>query len=94
MPFENLRFPTPSGKIEIGSERFSKLGLPYAPVPHADKSPTAGKLRVLSPASAWLLNSSYNNDARIADRLKRPTVALHPEEAARRGLSEEAPSNL
>jgi anaerobic selenocysteine-containing dehydrogenase len=88
VPFENLNFPTPSGKIEIGSERFSKLGLAYAPIPHADESPIAGKLRVLSPASPWLLNSSYNNDTRIADRLKRPTVALHPEEAAQRGLSE------
>jgi len=88
IPFETLSFPTPSGKIEISSERFSKLGLPYGPIPHVDEGPAAGRLRVLSPASAWLLNSSYNNDPRIRQRLKRPTVALHPEEAAWHGVSE------
>jgi anaerobic selenocysteine-containing dehydrogenase len=88
VPFANLKFATPSGKIEIVSERFADLGLPRAPVPHADKQPAEGKLRLLSPASAWLLNSSYSNDPRIAERLKRPSVALHPDEAAARGVAE------
>ena len=88
VPFETLKFATPSGKIEIASERFVKLGLPYAPIPYADEKPAAGRLRLLSPASAWLLNSSYSNDPRIADRLRRPTVGLHPAEAAQRGVIE------
>jgi anaerobic selenocysteine-containing dehydrogenase len=88
IPFDTLRFPTPSGKIEITSERFVKLGLPYAPIPHADDQAPAGKLRLLSPASPWLLNTSYSNDVRIAERLNQPTVALHPEEAARHAVTE------
>jgi anaerobic selenocysteine-containing dehydrogenase len=94
VPFANLKFGTPSGKIEIVSERFAALGLPRAPIPHADEKPAAGKLRLLSPASAWLLNSSYSNDSRIEERLKRASVALHPDEAAARGVAEGSPVAL
>jgi anaerobic selenocysteine-containing dehydrogenase len=94
VPFSNLKFGTPSGKIEIVSERFAALGLPRAPIPHADKKPAAGKLRLLSPASAWLLNSSYSNDSRIEERLKRASVALHPDEAAAHGVAEGSPVAL
>jgi anaerobic selenocysteine-containing dehydrogenase len=79
VPFETLKFPTPSGKIEIESERFVALGLPRAPIPYADERPASGKLRLLSPASAWLLNSSYSNDSRIGERLKQASVALNPD---------------
>jgi anaerobic selenocysteine-containing dehydrogenase len=88
VPFANLNFATPSGKIEIASERFVRLGLPYAPVPYADEKPGGDRLRLLSPASAWLLNSSYSNDSRISQRIRQATVALHPAEAARRGVAE------
>jgi hypothetical protein len=44
------------------------LGLPPTPILHADERP-AEKLRLLSPASAWHLNSSYSNDPRIDARL-------------------------
>ena len=94
VPFANLKLATPSGKIEIVSERFAALGLPRAPIPHADKKPAPGKLRLLSPASAWLLNSSYSNDSRIEERLKRASVALHPDEAAARGVAEGSPVAL
>ena len=57
------RFPTPSGKIEIASERAQADGHPRTPQPRADPRPRSGRLRLLSPASKWLLNSSYGNDA-------------------------------
>lgn len=84
--FEGLRFATPSGKIEIASERATALGLPRLPEPHADPRPAGGALRILSPASLWLMNSSYGNDPKIRQRLGGPTITLHPDEAAARGL--------
>jgi anaerobic selenocysteine-containing dehydrogenase len=94
VPFEDCRFATPSGKIEMASERFVALGLPLAPLPLADAEPAPGRLRLLSPASTWHLNSNYSNDARIAMLIKRPTVMLHPDEAAKRGLVEGDPVAL
>ena len=43
---------------------------------------------MLSPASAWLMNSSYGNDATVRERMGPATAILHPEEAAARGLAE------
>jgi hypothetical protein len=37
--------------------------------PARRRAPAAEKLRLLSPASAWHLNSSYSNDPRIDARL-------------------------
>ncbi|NEP00988.1 MAG: glutamine amidotransferase [Symploca sp. SIO2E9] len=84
--FAQLKFPTPSGKIEIVGEHFEKAGLSRAPQPFADARPTNGKLRVLSPASPWVMNSSYGNDAKIGKRLGEAEVLLNPQEAQLKGL--------
>ena len=86
--FAGLTFATPSGRIELASDRAVALGLPRAPLPHADARPAAGRLRILSPASPWLMNSSYGNDPAIRRHLGPPTVILHPADAAAHGLSE------
>jgi anaerobic selenocysteine-containing dehydrogenase len=86
--FADLRFPTPSGKVELVSARAEDAGLPRHPLPLADERPTAGRLRLLSPASPWLLNNSFANDAKIARRLGPATIALNPDDALERGLSE------
>lgn len=86
--FADLTFATPSGRIELASERAFNAGLPRTPLPHADAPPAEGRLRVLSPASRWLMNSSYGNDEAIRERLGPPTVTLHPTDAARARLSD------
>ena len=86
--FADLRFPTPSGKIELASERAERRGLPRTPLPHADDPPADGRLRVLSPASAWTLNSECANDERVARRLGEPFALLHPDEARARGVAD------
>jgi anaerobic selenocysteine-containing dehydrogenase len=86
LQFADFRFPTPSGKVEIASASAEKDGFPRLPEPSVDERPGSGLFRLLSPASAWLMNDSYANDARIAKQLGQASVVLHPEDASARGL--------
>jgi anaerobic selenocysteine-containing dehydrogenase len=85
--FPDLRFPTPSGKIELASSRAEADGHPRLPQPHADPRPADGRLRLLSPASPWMMNHSFANEPRLARRVGVPTIAVHPADAAERGLA-------
>ncbi len=86
--FSDLAFPTPSGKIEIASARAEADGHPRLPLADADPKPRNGRLRLLTPASPWLMNGSYANDRRVGELMGEATVTLHPEDAAARGLTE------
>ncbi len=93
--FADHTFPTPSGKIELASAKAERDGHPRVPLPTYDAPATGGRLRLLSPADAWLMNGSYANDPRIAERLgAEPVVTLHPKDAARLGLGEGARARL
>ena len=54
----------------------------------SDPRPTAGQLRLLSPAHAWLLNTSFGNVRQIEKRIGAATIGLHPQDAAERHLAE------
>jgi anaerobic selenocysteine-containing dehydrogenase len=86
--FEGLRFPTPSGKIEIASSRAEEDGQPRVPVALAEPRPPEGRLKLLSPAGRWLLNDSFANDPRVRKRLGETQVTLNPTDATERGLAE------
>jgi anaerobic selenocysteine-containing dehydrogenase len=86
--FADLRFPTPSGRIEIASERAERDGHPRVPQPTAEPRPEAGRFRLLSPASPWLMNDSFANDSRIERKLGEAWVAMHPDDARARDLRE------
>ena len=86
--FEDLRFPTPSGKIRIAGDCFSDAGLPQAPFPSAEARPGAGDLRLLSPASEWLMNSSFGNEAKVVRQLGKREVFLSSIEAGARNLKD------
>ncbi|BBK37971.1 molybdopterin oxidoreductase [Allostella sp. ATCC 35155] len=85
--FADGRFPTPSGRIEIASAAAEAAGHGRLPSPVADARPAGGRLRLLTPASRWLMNSSYGNDAGVAGKLGPAFVTLHPDDAAERGLA-------
>jgi anaerobic selenocysteine-containing dehydrogenase len=88
LQFADLKFATPSGQIELASDRAVELGLPRAPTPHADERTKPGQLRIISPASPWQMNSSYGNDQVIQRRLGPASVTLHPDDAAAQGFAE------
>jgi anaerobic selenocysteine-containing dehydrogenase len=88
------RFPTPSGKIEIASRRAEADGHPRVPQPSVDAPPAKGRLRLLSPADKWLMNSSYGNDPKILKTMGPATVVIHPDDAAARGIGEGDPVRL
>jgi anaerobic selenocysteine-containing dehydrogenase len=79
--FADLNFPTPSGKIELKSARAAEDGHPALPDASADARPATGRFRMLSPASPWLMNSSYHEDAKIAEKVGPETILLHPADA-------------
>lgn len=81
-----LKFDTPSGRIELASDKAEQIGLPRVPSAAADARPGNGSLRLLSPAGPWLLNSSYGNDPRIRELMDGEQVVLHPDDAALRQL--------
>jgi len=84
--FEGRGFATPSGRVELASALAEADGHGRIAVPAHDARPADGRLRLLSPASPWAMNTSFANDPKIALKLAEPTVTLHPEDAARRGL--------
>lgn len=88
--FADLKFKTASGKAELTGENFVAAGLPRAPYPSREARPEGKDLRMISPASKWLMNSSYGNDPKIVKQLQSGEAYLHPDEALGRGLCEGA----
>lgn len=88
--FEQHNYRTPSGKIEMAGNAFAEAGLPRAPFPSAEDRPLHGQLRLLTPASQWLMNSSFGNEPKIIKQLGPYEAFIHPEEARNRGLSQGA----
>ncbi len=85
--FADGRFPTPSTRIEIESTPAD------ASVPNAAPTPIVeprepGRLRLLSPSSAWLMNSSYGNDPKIQRQLGEDAAHFHPDDLASLGVSD------
>jgi anaerobic selenocysteine-containing dehydrogenase len=85
--FERHDYRTPSGKIELTGSAFIDAGLPRAPFASAEARPAGGELRLLSPASKWLMNSSFGNDPKILKQLGEDQAFVHPDEARALGIA-------
>jgi anaerobic selenocysteine-containing dehydrogenase len=85
LPFAD-GFPTTSGRLEFYSKRATRLGHDPLPgfTPHAD---SGDGLVLVSAASHNFLNTTFGNNPELRRRNGRPTIVLHPEDAAARGIS-------
>lgn len=79
-------FKTPSGKLELASDQAEADGHPRVPLPIGDPALAEGWLRLLSPASPWMMNDSYANEPRVKEKVEPLLVTLHPKDAARLGI--------
>jgi anaerobic selenocysteine-containing dehydrogenase len=90
VPFRS-GFPTASGKLELYSERAAADGhdpLPGYTPPAEAADPGEDRLALIAAASHWFLNSMFANAPAQQRRAGEPTVALHPADAAARGLAD------
>ena len=81
-------YGTPSGKIELVSERAAAAGQPamatYVPDDYAGGQ---GEWILISAPSIATHNSTYSYSTRHAARAGKPRVFLHPDDAARLGVA-------
>jgi anaerobic selenocysteine-containing dehydrogenase len=95
-PFASGRFPTPSGKCELYSERMKADGFDPLPtyIPPLEDPQTrtelAGKfpLQLLSPPRPQFLNSTFANQDHHRRAAGDPSVEMAEDDATARGLSE------
>jgi anaerobic selenocysteine-containing dehydrogenase len=94
-PFANGGFPTPSGKVEFESSLLRAQGLDPLPdyVPpyeSAQSSPELAQrypLSMISPPARHFMNSTFVNVSSLRAAEREPFIDMHPDDAARRGLS-------
>lgn len=84
--FKDLKFSTPSGKIELASSAAEANGHSRIPVPDVDQKPKNGYLRLLSPSSSWALNSSFGNVLKIQGHDVEASILMHLEDAKERSV--------
>jgi anaerobic selenocysteine-containing dehydrogenase len=95
-PFAEGHFPTPSGTFEFASPGLAKAG--YGPfptyIPPAESPQTRADLaqrfplRLLTLKRHWSINSSYGNLPVLLRAEPEPSVELHPDDAAVRGIGD------
>jgi anaerobic selenocysteine-containing dehydrogenase len=94
-PFASgMRLPTPSGKIEIDSAGAASHGLDRLPEyvpPHEseERNPELVRrfpLALISPPAHSFLNSTFVNVASLRRAAGKPTLEIHADDAATRGI--------
>jgi anaerobic selenocysteine-containing dehydrogenase len=93
----DLRFPTPSGKVELYSERAKALGLPPLPV-HEPTAATGAYPLVLAQGRTLTQFHGFYDHGRALPTLARldpePVLWIAPADAAARGLADGAPIRI
>src|SRR5207248_1887700 len=94
LPFRSGgRVPTPSGKIEIATDRAAAFGVTrvpqYVPPYESEERGTAKfPLALISPPAHSFLNSSFVNVVSLRRAAGKPTLEIHADDAKARGISE------
>ncbi|MCY4360824.1 MAG: molybdopterin-dependent oxidoreductase [Gammaproteobacteria bacterium] len=94
IPWSELQFPTPSGRIELASSTAESQGLPRIPQAAIDTRDNGGLLRLITPASDYRMNDSYANDPTLARNAGESEVYIHPQDAEHLGVVDGMPVTL
>jgi anaerobic selenocysteine-containing dehydrogenase len=89
------KLPTPSGKIEISTDRAGAFGVGrvpeyIAPYESEERDPQLAKtypLALISPPAHQFLNSSFVNVASLRRAAGKPTLEIHVDDARLRGIN-------
>jgi anaerobic selenocysteine-containing dehydrogenase len=89
------KVPTPSGKIEIATDRAAAFGVgrvpeyipPYESEERDPLLATRYPLALISPPAHEFLNSSFVNVASLRRSAGKPTLEIHADDALRRGIA-------
>ena len=96
LAFADGHFPTASGKIEIYSARLEAEGMDPLPTYEPAQEGRGGDrdlrrrypLQMVAPPNHHFLNSSFAEIPRLMAKEVRPTLEIHPGDAAERGISD------
>jgi anaerobic selenocysteine-containing dehydrogenase len=88
------RWPTPSGKIEIYSQRLAELGMDPLPghLPETEglentEATARYPLQVISAATHYFIGASFQHVTRLQEMMSRPTFEVSPADADARGIA-------
>jgi anaerobic selenocysteine-containing dehydrogenase len=91
VPFADLTFPTPSGKVELRCD--AMRGMDMDPLPEYiepaefAENATSGELVLISGASHHFVSSSLANVPQLMSKEGTPFIEINPSDARRRGVS-------
>jgi anaerobic selenocysteine-containing dehydrogenase len=95
VPYADLKFGTPSGKVELYSEKMARYGLdplpdyePPVEFERAMASMTGDGLVLLSGAAHHFVTSSMANQPDLMRKEGPPSIELNPADAQRRNISD------
>ncbi|NCC31738.1 MAG: molybdopterin oxidoreductase family protein, partial [Chloroflexia bacterium] len=95
IPFGDLRFPTPSGKVELASSLMEARGLDLLPNYEEPAEYVAARARgatdgliLISGASHHFVSSSLANQPSLRAKEGEPFIEIHPSDAAQRQISD------
>jgi anaerobic selenocysteine-containing dehydrogenase len=92
VPFGDLRFPTPSGRVELRCDGLAAEGIDplpdYAPPAELSGALDDGRLTLISGASHQFVSSSMANQPSLIAKAGTPFVEIHPADAAERGIGD------
>jgi thiosulfate reductase/polysulfide reductase chain A len=86
MPREELKFPTPSGKIEIESAVLKQAGLPSLPPYTAKAAPTDDRFILLIGRTATLTHGQSFNNPILNEIAPEQVLWIHPDRARPLGI--------
>ena len=87
IPSDELKFPTPSGKIEIESETLKQAGLPSLPEYVPKEAPAGDNFTLLFAKTATLAHGQSLNNPLLNERAPEQVLWIHPDRAGPLGIN-------